>query len=1003
MQSNRPAVRCIERPTLMPTFLRVSCLLTSMILCSAGFGADEPVKREIPQSPVPAEETLELFELHPDCRIELVAAEPDVIDPVHIAFDVRGRMWVVEYTDYPNGPAEGEPGLSRIRVLTDDDGDGRFENAQIFADKLLFANGLMLFRDGVIVTTDGSVVFMRDADGDGRVDEKLLLFTGFKKENPQLRANHPTFALDNHIYVANGLRGGEVIAGDGWAEFFDQPAETKHEPVSLSGRDFRFDPRSGEYEAISGVGQFGVTFDDWGNRFVCSNRNPCDHVVLEERYLRRNPDVAVSRVVEVVSPAGVDSAIFPISRFWTTSNLHAGQFTAACGVCINRGTALPPAMHGNSFTCDPTGNLVHRDVLKPHGATFSAEYGREGIEFLATTDEWCRPVNLTIGPDGALYVVDMHRAVIEHPQFMPEELKNRPDLTFGTDRGRIYRIVAKDHESNFTATAPADAEPPDLFAMLDHENSWQRDAAHRLLFERGDSSDETKQQLNAVFVTGSPQSRVHALWLLDGLGILDRDVLAKALDDPHPRVVENAVRLAELSFPEDAEFGERVLEVAESTDDLRLKFQCILSLTGFFPTSDSYDMFAQATLNPESGFWMRTAVALATESPGDVLETVLQQLNVQAVSDEARITEIVEEFAVLTGAKNDDSVVEQVLASLSGQSAAVRSACLAGLGQGMRRRGAQLTQIADPSLFELPSEQLRHHEKYEDPADRILAARALEFAPARFAASLYEAGLDDPDQSVQLAVIDVLSRRGDEAIGPVLVERLGTATPTIRQAMISAMLANSSRTRLLLNEIEAGNISPREIDPPQANRLRNHGDEEIRGLAQKLLVVQTAADREEVIARYRDALTIESDPNRGRTVFIKNCQQCHKVGDVGVDVAPDISDSRTKTAEQLLVSILDPNRAIDNNYFSFSIVDLDGVVHTGVISAETATTVTLKQPEGKQVTILRSDIDELKSNGVSLMPVGLEQKLTVEEMADLISFIKNWRYLDGVVPKEVIR
>ncbi|REJ95287.1 MAG: hypothetical protein DWQ29_02095 [Planctomycetota bacterium] len=462
------------------------------------------------------------------------------------------------------------------------------------------------------------------------------------------------------------------------------------------------------------------------------------------------------------------------------------------------------------------------------------------------------------------------------------------------------------------------------------------------------------------------------------------------------------MRLAELSFPEDAEFGERVLAVAESTDDLRLKFQCILSLTGFFPSSDSYDMLAQATLNPESGFWMRTAVALATDSPGDVLTRILREVPLHPATVETRVSDIVREFAVLAGVQSDEAV-EAVLVARSHLPASVQVACLTGLGQGMRRRGQQLSDLAAPALFDLPAVQLRHHHRYKDPADRILAARALEFAPARFAASLYEAGLDDPDQSVQLAVIDVLSRRGDEAIGPVLVERLGTATPTIRQAMISAMLANSSRTRLLLNEIEAGNISPREIDPPQANRLRNHGDEEIRGLAQKLLVVQTAADREEVIARYRDALTIESDPNRGRTVFIKNCQQCHKVGDVGVDVAPDMSDSRTKTAEQLLVSILDPNRAIDNNYFSFSIVDLDGVVHTGVISAETATTVTLKQPEGKQVTILRSDIDELKSNGVSLMPVGLEQKLTVEEMADLISFIKNWRYLDGVVPKEVIR
>jgi putative heme-binding domain-containing protein len=217
------------------------------------------------------------------------------------------------------------------------------------------------------------------------------------------------------------------------------------------------------------------------------------------------------------------------------------------------------------------------------------------------------------------------------------------------------------------------------------------------------------------------------------------------------------------------------------------------------------------------------------------------------------------------------------------------------------------------------------------------------------------------------------------------------------------MYGSPQRLLLLLDEIAAGRISPREIDPARAGQLRNHRDAGIRERAQALLRDDTDADRAKVLTDYQDALGTQSDPQRGREIFIKNCAQCHKVGDLGVNVAPDISDSRVKTAEQLLVSILDPNRAIDNNYFSFTVIDRDGVVHTGVIAAETATSVTLRQPEGKEITLLRSDIDELKSNGVSLMPVGLEKNITVEQMADLISFIKNWRYLDGSVPPEVIR
>jgi putative heme-binding domain-containing protein len=258
-------------------------------------------------------------------------------------------------------------------------------------------------------------------------------------------------------------------------------------------------------------------------------------------------------------------------------------------------------------------------------------------------------------------------------------------------------------------------------------------------------------------------------------------------------------------------------------------------------------------------------------------------------------------------------------------------------------------------------------------------------------------------QSVRIQAIQVLGRRPEAEIGPALLADFAAQTPAIRAAILATMYGSTERTRLLLDEIAAGRVSAREIDPTRAGQLRNHRDAAIRELAGRLLKDDTDADRAKVLADYHGALSAGSDPKRGREVFAKNCVQCHKVGDLGVNVAPDISDSRVKTAEQLLVSILDPNRAIDNNYFSYTVVDRDGIVHTGVIASETATSVTLKQPEGKEVTLLRSDIDELKSNGVSLMPVGLEKNISVEQMADLISFIKNWRYLDGSVPPEVIR
>ena len=423
-------------------------------------------------------------------------------------------MWVVEYSDYPNGPPEDGPPLSRIRTLTDADGDGRYTDPVTFADKLLFANGLMLWQDGVIVTTDGTVTFMRDIDGDGRADETQEWFRGFARENPQLRANHPTLGLDGHIYVASGIRGGEVIATRE-----DWPADSPSPQPSPSGER---EPRSRNRSRSAVVTFASIRSPANTNRSPGRDSSGCASIRS-----------ATASCATTAVPAGTSSwktatspairfwpslrcmrtsrrpprtrTCIPISRTWTTSNLHANTFTAACGVLIYGGDGLPQ-FRGNSFTCEPTANLVHRDVLEPKGATFTSHYGREGVEFLATKDEWFRPVNLTHGPDGALYVVDMYRAVIEHPQFMPDELKTRPDLTLGNDRGRIYRIVNKEpvahaHDSSFRT------DPEFLVDHLKSPNAWHRDTAFRLLLEHRHPHRSCSRNVRSPTTTSVSTSR----------------------------------------------------------------------------------------------------------------------------------------------------------------------------------------------------------------------------------------------------------------------------------------------------------------------------------------------------------------------------------------------------------------------------------------------------------------------------------------------------------------
>ncbi len=232
-----------------------------------------------------------------------------------------------------------------------------------------------------------------------------------------------------------------------------------------------------------------------------------------------------------------------------------------------------------------------------------------------------------------------------------------------------------------------------------------------------------------------------------------------------------------------------------------------------------------------------------------------------------------------------------------------------------------------------------------------------------------------------------------------LLRRCPHETPALQTAILGSVLATSERTALLLDAIAAGQIQPASLDTVRISRLLDHRDDDIRRRAEQLLADIVPADREQIFTAYKPVLTMSADAARGRAVFAKHCATCHRIDNLGTDIAPDISDSRERMPEQLLTDILQPNRAIDANYFSYTAVTKNGQVHTGILTTETSTSITLKLAEGKTITLRRPEIDELYSNGVSFMPDGLEKLIPPQDMADLISFIKNWRYLDeAIVP-----
>ncbi len=391
--------------------------------------------------PLSVEESIAKIHVPRGYRVEVVAAEPETIDPVAFDWDAAGRLWVVEMADYPLGmDGKGMPG-GRVRVLEDKDHDGRYETSRLFAEGLSFPNGILTWRDGVLVTAAPEILFLRDSNGDGKADQREVLFSGFNEGNQQLRMNHLRWGLDNWVYCANGGH----HANHGLETRVT--SHRKGESYKLGSRDFRFQPDTGELQLESGPSQYGRNRDAWGHWFGTQNANPLWQYVLSDRYLARNPHVpTTSPIQHIVGPGS--PVVYPASQLEKRfhSFEQSGRFTSACsGMIYNDDLLFGRSSLTHAFTCEPFHNLVQHNVLSDEGVSFKARrpVGEGQLDFFASEDRWCRPVMVRTGPDGGLWVADMYRYMIEHPDWLPPEGKAEllPHYRLGEDRGRIYRVV----------------------------------------------------------------------------------------------------------------------------------------------------------------------------------------------------------------------------------------------------------------------------------------------------------------------------------------------------------------------------------------------------------------------------------------------------------------------------------------------------------------------------------------------------------------------------------
>ena len=641
--------------------------------------------------PLSPEESVKTFHFAEDFKAEIFAAEPYVIDPVSMEFDEQGNAYVVGMLDaYKPDSVKGK---GSIVMLKDNDGDGRADTSIVFADHLREASSILPWDGGLLIAAAPNIMFYKDTTGDGRADLKEVLFTGFFNKNEEAQISNLRFGVDNWIYANNNGQAGEV-------SFTRMPNAPK---LHMQGSDFRFRLDRNQFELATGRGQFGLALDDWGHRFFTQNSLHIQQVVIPPNYLDRNPFLPGSMKSSIENISDHDPLMYQLTPapYWRAERTnqrnkkfqenHLKQveyekdhFTAASGGTFYGGDALPKEFYGNIFTGDVSGNLVHRDLLSPSDTAPYRVAKRpeqeKNKEFMASTDSWVRPASFTVGPDGDLYMIDMYRQHIETPMSIPEDLQVGMDFNAGNKYGRIYRLVPTN--AGAYKKVPADlrnAKSADLVALLSHGNQWWRLQAQRLLLERQDKS--VIPAVKSLLDQGEdPRFRLHALYVLEGLNALDAEIVKKAMKDASPGVRENAAILSE-------RFPACLSQLEEMINDssIRVAFQAALSI-GNFKDKSVVPALAKVAEERGASAWFRTAV-LSCEAGSSV--DLLKELEKRGSFFNAVApwkVSFLENFSNVIGARNEKKQIVDFLEAVSAPSisktADLQSACVKGLIKG---------------------------------------------------------------------------------------------------------------------------------------------------------------------------------------------------------------------------------------------------------------------------------------------------------------------------------
>ena len=957
-----------------------------------------------PKSPIQSLKTLRVPE---GLRAELVVSEPLVTSPVAVSFGPDGKVWVAEMFDYPTGlDGKFQPG-GRVRLLESTKGDGQFDKSSIFLDSIPFPTGVTAWRKGVLVCAAPDILYAEDTDGDRRADIVKKLYSGFGTENFQARVNSLEVGLDGWLYGSCGLFGGTIRAqGISSAS----QGHTEHE-FMLGDRDFRIQPDLGLIEAASGRTQQGRVRDDWGNWFGCSNSDYCFHLPLAENYIARNEHVSAPPSQSHVPANAEANKVFPASDKMQLFSLSGtgGQATAACGIGIYRDALLGSEYANSTYTCEPVNLVVHRLKLSPKQSTFSGKRGllEENAEFLGSTDTWFRPVQARTAPDGSLWVVDMYRFVIEHPHWIPEADLAKLDVRAGHSMGRIYRVRPND-------SAPLKwprldmLDPAGLVAALDSPSGWQRDMATQLLvWNPHVAAVPLLQEL--LKTNARPEARLHALCTLDLLnGIRDED-LELALSDKHPGVRRHALRIADKIGKQADNPNPRILSQViplVQDEDAQVRLQAAFSL-GFWRGRIASTSLANLALqHTDDSFLVQAFLSsLNPENIANVVERIVDP-NVAPTKSSTLLKRLIPSGIVMGEEETLTKLVDFVCTAKSEDARDANWALIATFVEALekiRNRGTVNASAGSVSKLESFLTKARRisanveiDESIRLKTIGLLARRSRDSEIDQI--TLRELLGPKNSTAIQMAAATGLARvAGEQAAEPIL-GFWRSYSPAMKSHVLDLLLSRDAWIGSLLEAMESGGVGTADLNAMRRQRLLSHPNADVVSRSELLLAGKIDSDRKNVLDEYRQALQSPGNSGRGKELFKKNCGTCHRLGEEGYAVGPDLTAVASKSHEFLLQEILDPNRNLDSRYIAYLARTDNGRSVTGLLLAETKTSVTLRGPDAKDESFARVDLEQLVSNRLSLMPEGLEKVLSKQDMSDVLAYLDTWRGSRRVFP-----